>query len=608
MTLIRCACIGFAWGLLLTGTLGCGQDSGAKGTRTDVPKYGSVPKSEYAPKIGRYGGQLVTASFGEGLKSFNPVTAGETSTTDYTARIFEGLLYSDAWDTVPRPWIAESWEHSDDFLVWTFHLRKDVRFNNGMPLTADDVVFSFELVYREDIVSSARDLLKVEGKAWKIEKVDDYTVRFTLPTQYAIFLEIAGSGSIVPLLCREVCEPIVEAGRFNSFMGAESSPDQVVGTGPFMLERYVPGQRLYLKRNPHYWRYDAEGNRLPYLNRIIAVWVQSWDAMMLKFKAGETDEYYPLRGADYPILKPLEQRGDFRVYELGPQMGSSFVVFNQNGGLNPETGKPYIAPHKVKWFSNVKFRQAVAMSIDREGLIKTVYNGLGTPQFGPMNESVGYFYNPNIKPYPHDLRRAAALLAEIGLKDRDGDGVMEDEQGHPVQFTLMTNSGNTIREQTAEIVRKDLESIGMKVDLKYIEFNTLITKMDETFDWEALVMGLTGGTEPHLGANVWRSDARLHMWHPRQEKPATDWEARIDEIFEAGIKEPDRARRKALYDEWQMIVNEQQPFIYTVASEAIIAFRNKYDNVYPTVLAASIRQACTWNIEELFVREGYLQD
>jgi peptide/nickel transport system substrate-binding protein len=587
---------------LILASSGC--DRGGAPAGAEVTKYGPASKESYEPKVGRYGGQLVWPSFGEGLKSFNPVTAGETSSTDYTRRIFDGLLFMDYWTGEMKPWIAESWEHSDDYLEWTFHLRKDVKFNNGMPLTADDVVFSFEVIYRDDVVTSAVDLLTVEGQRWKIEKLDDYTVKITLPTKYAIFLDVAGSGGVVPLLCRAVCEPVLEAGTFNSFMGAEAKPEEVVGTGPFMLERYVPGQRLYLKRNPHFWRKDAEGNRLPYLDRMVVTWAQTIDGMMLDFKAGESDRY-GLRGPDYPILKPLEKKGDFRIYELGPYMGSSFIVFNQNPGRSKESGEPYLAPYKVKWFRQTKFRQAMAMCIDREGLIRTVHNGLGLPQYGPEVESVGYFYNPNIEPYPYDPDRARELLVDIGLKDRNDDGILEDEDGHPVEFTLMTNAGNDLRERTAEIVRKDMQRLGIKVDLKYIEFNTLVTKMNQTYDWEALVMGLTGSPDPQFGANVWKSSGRMHMWYPKQKEPSTAWEARIDQIFAEAIKEMDRAKRKALYDEWQMIANEQQPFIYTVVPMYLVAFRNRFDNVFPTVLGGAERVPCTWNIEELFIREGY---
>ncbi len=446
-----------------------------------------------------------------------------------------------------------------------------------------------------------RVILTVDGQKWKVEKVDDHAVRFTLPSRFAIFLEVMSS---VRLVCKNVCEPAYRAGTFNSFLGADATREQVVGTGPFMLESYTPGQRLYLKRNPYYHKKDAAGNRLPYLDRMVFTWVQNIDAWMLQFKTGQIDGY-ALRGSDYPILKPLEGQGDFKIYELGTAMGSAFVAFNQNPGVSPETGKPYVEPHKLKWFRDTRFRQAMAHAIDREGITRTVDNGLSVEQYGPMSAGEGYFYNDKIKPYPRDPKRAKELLTEMGLTDRDGDGLIEDGEGHRVQFTLMTNAGNNRREQIAEIVRKDLANLGMKVDLKFIEFNLLVSKMDETFDWEAMVMAFTGGTEPHLGANIWKSNSRLHLWYPREKRPSTPWEARIDEIFSLAIREMDRTKRKALYDEWQAIVNEQQPLVYTVVPRVLYGFKNKFDNVYPTVLAAGLHQETTWNIEELFIGEGY---
>jgi len=378
----------------------------------------------------------------------------------------------------------------------------------------------------------------------------------------------------------------------------------VVGTGPFMLDRYVPGQRLFLKRNPYYWKKDAQGQSLPYLDRMVFLWVQNIDAMMLKFQTGETDGY-GLRGSDYPILKPLEKQGKFKIYELGPNLGTSFITFNQNPGVSKETGKPYIAPYKVKWFRETKFRQAIAHAIDRDALIATIYNGLAQPQYGPLNAGNPAFYNPAVKSYDYDLDEAKKLLAEIGLVDRNGDGVLEDEEGHEVAFTIQTNSGNDQREKTAEIVRKDLQNLGIRVSLDFVEFNLLVQKMDETYDWEALVMSLTGSPDPQDGANIWKSNARLHMWYPRQAHPSTAWEARIDEIFSEGIQEMDPIKRKALYDEWQVIVNEQQPFVYTVAPLMMPAIRDKYENVFPTPIAGSLRQGTTWNIEEIFIKEGY---
>jgi peptide/nickel transport system substrate-binding protein len=257
-------------------------------------------------------------------------------------------------------------------------------------------------------------------------------------------------------------------------------------------------------------------------------------------------------------------------------------------------GKPYVEPYKRRWFSDVHFRQAIAHAIDRQTIIDAVFNGLGYPQYGPETKAMGYFYNPDIKTYDYNLDTARSLLRQMGLTDRDG--AMQDAEGHKVEFTLLTNAENNLRTAIAEIVRKDLERLGMKVNLRAIEFNALVTKLDKTFDWEAVLLGLTGGPEPHWGANVWKSSGRIHMWYPYQPAPATKWEARIDEIFGQGFQELDRAKRKELYDEWQRIVAEQQPYIYTAVAERLLALRNKFGNVFPAPIGGVLH-----NIEQVYV-------
>ncbi|MBN1342040.1 MAG: ABC transporter substrate-binding protein [Phycisphaerae bacterium] len=569
------------------------QPSSSDARAVNIQTYQAVPESDYKPVIGKRGGTLMLATFGQGPKSFNPVTAGETTTTVYTSRIFEGLTDLNAWTYQAQPLLAESWSHDESGLIWTVKLRKNVTWNDGKPFTADDVVFTYmDVIYNPKITCSTRDIITVGGKQWKVEKVNEHTVKFTLPSRFAIFDKVIAT-EIIP---KHKYGASVNEGTFDSAMGLESKTEDIVGTGAFMFDRYETGVSVTLKRNPAYWRKDAQGNPFPYLDAITWQIVQNYDAMMLKFKQGETD-LYDLRGQDYPILKPLEKEGKFKIYAQGPNFGSSFVVFNQNPGKSPETGKSYVEPFKLAWFSRTEFRQAVAHAIDKRGIIDTVLNGLGYPQNGPMTFRAGYFYNDKIKDYDYDPRKAKALLAKIGLVDRNGDGFLEDGAGNKVEFTLLTNAGNTIREKISEIVRKDLERVGMKANLLWIEFNTLVTKLDKTFDWEAVLLGLTGGPEPHWGANVWKSSGRMHMWYPYQKEPATPWEARIDEIFVRGIEELDPAKRKALYDEWQMIINEQQPYVYTVAAEDLAAVRDRLGNIFVAPIGGAL-----FNMHEIFVR------
>ncbi|MBU4141012.1 MAG: ABC transporter substrate-binding protein, partial [Candidatus Omnitrophica bacterium] len=184
-----------------------------------------------------------------------------------------------------------------------------------------------------------------------------------------------------------------------------------------------------------------------------------------------------------------------------------------------------------------------------------------------------------------------------GFFDRDKDGIVEDRAGNDVEFNLFTNSGNTQRVQIANIVRKDLESIGFKVHFMQLEFNNLVIKLNSTYDWNAVILGLTGGIEPHFGNNVWQSSGHLHMWYPRQEKPATSWERRIDDIFNRAVQELNKEKRKKLYDEWQEIVAENVPFIYTVLPDSLFAVRNKFGNLYPTSYGGAFH-----NLEEIFIK------
>ena len=538
------------------------------------------------------GGELVLSTLA-GPKTFNSIVANETSSTEVTGLIFEGLTRTNGITTEVEPNLAESWEHSEDGLTWTFHLRKDVLWSDGVPFTAADVVFTFDsLIFNEAVPTSSRDIFTIEGQRIEVTALDEHTVRFKLPRRFAPFLRALGQ-DILPKHC---LEGVVAAGKFPAAWGVATPPREIVGTGPFQLTSFLANQRVTLSRNPHYWRTDATGARLPYLERVIFVIVSSLEVGLLKFQQGEVD-IHGLVGSHYPILKPQEQSGNFTIYELGPSMGSNFVCFNQNRGENPTTGKPHVDPVKLSWFTNREFRQAVAYAIDRQSIINIVMNSLGSVQYGPMTVSEGYFYNPDVPPYPYDPQKARDILKEAGFLDRDGDGVVEDPEGHPVEFVLITNAGNTDRERIAEVVRKDLEVIGFKVHFTFLEFNVLVDKLDVSFDWDACILGLTGGIEPHFGRNVWYSSGTLHMWYPKEPAPATPWEARIDQIFDQAVQELDEAKRKVLYDEWQRIVAEELPFIYTVVPTRLTAVRNKLGNLYPTAYGGVL-----WNLEELYVK------
>ncbi len=548
----------------------------------------------FVPQIGKPGGTIVLSTFSD-PKSFNPITSTEMTTTEFTSYIYEGLLKTNGVTLLPEPNLARSWDVSEDGLEWTFHIREGVVWSDGVKFSAYDVAFTFnDLIYNPAITpNSSRDIFLIGGKKIDIKIIDSLTIRFKLPFPYAPFLR-AMTQEILP---KHRYTAFVKKGTFSTELSIKTPPDQMVGTGPFLLESYLSSQKVIFRRNPYYWKTDSAGNRLPYLDKVIYLIVADQNAELLKFKRGEVD-FLSAKGEDYPTLKKDEASSNYTVFRLGPATGSNFLIFNQNRGTDPKTGKGYVDPVKLSWFTNVKFRRAIAHALDKQNMINIVMNGLGYPQWSPMTPSEGYFFNPDVPNYPYDPKKAGALLAEAGFSDRNNDGILEDSSGNPLEFSFITNSGNVVRGKIAEIIRKDLETLGCKVHFQLLEFNSLIQKIDNPpYDWDAVLLGLTGGVEPHFGRNVWHSSGTLHMWYPRQKKPATDWEAAIDSLFDLGVKTIDNQKRKKIYDEWQRIAAEELPMIYTVLPERIMCISNKFGNVNP-----SLNGGLLHNLEYLYIK------
>lgn len=503
-------------------------------------------------------------------KSFNELIAQETTTTQVTGFLFEGLtrLNTESGEIEGR--LAESWESDADGLIWTFHLRRDVVWFDGRPFTAEDVVFTYrDLIYSPRVITPAKDVFVVDGRKIEVSAPDPHTVRFVLPKRFAPLL-LALTQSIYP---RHILEKSLENNRFQSAWGVDTPPSEIIGTGPFKLSRYRPGERIELVKNERYWRQSPEGGNLPYLDKIVMIIVPSPDGRLLKFMEGETD-VYQLAGGDFPLLSPRRKRDHFKLWDLGPSTGSNFLAFNQ--GVQD--------PVKRKWFESRRFREAVAHALDREAMIDIIYNGLGEEQCSPISPSNPVFYCAEAPCYRKDPGESRRLLGEDGFVDRTGDGFLEDRDGHPVEFLLVTNTENPDRLQMAGMVREDLAKIGIKVHLQPIEFNSLVTKLVASHDWDALILGLTGEVDPHFGANVWKSNGSLHFWNPGAKDRPLDWETSVDKIFAEAVGTLDEKARGALYDEWQKTAARELPMIYTVLPKVVYAVRNRFKNLRPTVL------------------------
>jgi len=542
------------------------------------------PYKDYTMVCGSKGGELVLSTVTD-PKSFNPIVAQETSTTQITGYIFEGLTQTHPVTLEVLPNLAKSWETSVDGKEWIFHLRRDVKWNDGEKFTAADVIFTFNnLIYNPDIPTSSRDIFTVEGEKITVEEIDDYTVKFVLPFTFAPFLR-ALSHEILPV---HKYASLVEENRFTFSMGLDTKPADIVGTGPFRLVKYLPGERVILERNPFYWKEDSCGRELPYLDKILFVILSNPDTSMLKFLEGEID-HYSIRPQDLGILGPDQEKGDFTIYNAGPSLGSNFLVFNQNPGLNPHTNKPFVKPYKLEWFKNKNFRRAMSYAINRGKIIDILMNGLGMAQYSSVSPANIYYYNDQVKKYAYDPNKANSILLSIGFSDKDKDGILEDEQGRALEITFFTSAENTQRVQIATLIKKDFEDIGIKTHFLPLDFNNLVSKLTATLDWEMILIGLTGGIEPYFGKNVWSYKGNLHMWNLSKE-PLFEYEVEIEDIFNQTARILDEKKRKVLFSRWQQIVSQELPLIYTVVPYSIYATRNKFGNLYPTAYGGAFSQ------------------
>jgi peptide/nickel transport system substrate-binding protein len=531
---------------------------------------------------------------------------------------FEGLTFANEFTGKIEPALAESWESFDNNQRYIFTLREGLKWSDGAPLTADDVVFTYEeIVFNPEIATDQKDVLKIgtSGAFPKIRKLDERRVEFTLPEPFAPFLRItSGPQDGIVILPKHILrESVITKDAkgnptFGSTWGTDANPQEIVVNGAYRIASYVPSQRIVLERNPYYWRKDAQGNPQPYIQRIVWQIVESQETALLQFRSGGLDltEGWGSMPVEYfGLLKREEKRGNFKLHTAEARPGTLFLSFNLNKGQRK--GRPLVDPIKSRWFNSVEFRQAIAYALDRQSMINNTLRGLGELQNSPISVQSPYYISQQegLKVYDYNLDRSKQLLTQAGFKFNDR-GQLLDADGNRVRFTLFTNAENKTRVAVGAQIKQDLSKIGIQVDFNPIAFNTLVDKLSNTLDWESYLLGFTGGVEPHDGANVWSPDGGLHTFNqkPQQGQPPLegrevyDWEAQIGRLYIEGARTVDEAKRKAIYAETQRITQDYLPMIYLVNSLSMSAVRDRIQNVKYNALGGVV-----WNIYELKVSD-----
>jgi peptide/nickel transport system substrate-binding protein len=540
---------------------------------------------------GHYGGQLTIGGRAE-PKTLNPVIATDAVSREVIGRMMADLIEINRATQQTEPALAKSWKISSDGRVFTLQLRKGIRFSDGHPFDADDVLFSFAVYMDEKVDSPQRDLLIIDSKPLTVTKVDQYTVRFTLPRPYAAAERLFDGLAMLP---RHLLETSYRQGKFVQAWSLNASTAEVAGLGPFRLKQYVAGERVVLERNPYYWKVDSRNERLPYLDELTFLFVGTEDAQVMRFEAGATNLISRLSSENYNLLNRERNRTGAQLADLGPGLEYNFVVFNQN---DLTSKKLATIARKQKWFRDLKFRQAVSAAIDREAIVRLVYGTRGTPLWGNVGPGNKLWANTTLpRPQP-SLAAARDLLKSAGFF-WNSSGRLLDSSGAPVEFSIVTSSSNTQRMKMATLLQDDLSHLGMQVHVVPLEFRALVDRVFQSFDYEAAIMGLGGGdADPNPEMNVWTSQGTSHLWHLNETQPATAWEREIDEKMQQQMVTLDYAKRKQFYDRVQQLIAENVPFIFLATPHVLAAADARVGNFHPAVL-----DPCTlWNADELYIR------
>ena len=576
--------------VVLTGVAAAGLWSAA----ASPAKPPATPAAELqvtTAEVGRPGGKLVLALRAE-PKTLNPITAVDSPSRDVIWRMMADLVHINRSTQQTEPALAKSWKVSADGLRYTLKLRRSLRFSDGHPLDADDVLFSFQVYLDEKVHAPQRDLLILDGKPVTVRKLDAETLVFALAQPYGAAERLFDGFAILP---RHLLQQAYHEGKLAQAWLPTSPPSQIAGLGPFRLKEYAAGQKIVLERNPYYWKADSQGNRLPYLDELVFLFVGSEDAQVIRFQAGETDLISRLNAESYAVLARQQQARGYSMYDLGPGLEYNFLLFN----LNDLSGKPILQiARKQKWFRQLNFRQAVSAAIDREGIVRLVYQGRAKPLWGQVTPGNKLWLNADLPQPPRSLHRARQLLRAADFSWKD-DGTLVDSDGQIVEFTIISSASNAERMKMATIIQDDLRQLGMRVHVVPLEFRALLDRIFQSRDYEACVLALGGGDgDPNTEMSVWVSSGSQHLWNLDQAQPATPWEAEIDRLMQRQLTGRKHEERKRLYDRVQQLAAENQPMIFLVSPHLLVGARSTLGNFRPAILD----HYTLWNVEELFWR------
>ena len=486
-----------------------------------------------------------------------------------------------------EPALAQSWIASPDNQTFTLTLR-EADWSDGTPFTSADVLFTFKAVYDPKVNSVLASALLVGGQPLAVTAPDAHTVVIKYPGPFGPGIAMLDNLSIAP---KHKLAAALTAGTFAQAWGVATPVNELVSLGPFVLSRYEPGQRLVFDRNPHYWKKDASGAALPNLDQLILEVVPDQNAELVRLQAGQIDMLQQqVRPEDIATLRPMADQGKVKLLELGVGTDPDLFFFN----LRPER---WAKDPRGSWMARKEFRQAISHAVDREAFANTVFLGAGVPIWGPITPGNQKWFSPNVPRYGFSVDKAKALLAGLGLANRDADEWLEDEKGTEARFTLLTYRGNSSLERGSAVLREDLRPLGIAVDVVALEQGALTERMVKG-DFEAIAFFFSSSNlDPAMNPDFWLSSGSAHIWNIGQATPATEWEKQVDGLMQKVMSGTDQVERKQFFDQVQKIFAENLPVIYFVAPRMYMGVSSRVGSMSPTIL----RPQLLWSADTLTV-------
>ena len=509
-----------------------------------------------------YGGELRFCLYSE-PKTFNPLLVSDTSSEAIRYMTAGVLIRVNRQTQALQPELAVSWRLLSQGRGIALKLRRDVKFSDGTPFSAEDVAYTMRTLFDPNLHAPTADPFRAGVASVKITtpSPDEVTLAFPSP--------VAGLERLFDQV---------------GILSSKSPKKEMATLGPFYVAQYKPGSEVDLSRNPYYWKRDAQGLRLPRVDSVRLYIQQNRDMELIRFQRGELSI---MNAVSPEIFDQLQQRMPAAVRDLGPSLESEMMWFNQS----PKAPLP---AYKKAWFQSREFRRAISAAVNREDLCRLVYHSHARPAEGPISPANRFWFNAALKPHRYDPKEALDLLGKAGFRLQDGQ--LYDAQSHAVEFSVVTNAGNQAREKLAQMIQQDLRAVGIRLNVVKLDYSSIIDRISQSFDYESCLLGLTNvDLDPDAQMNVWLSSASNHQWNPNQASPATAWEAEIDRLMQVQGSELNQAKRKAYFDKVQEIVSQQVPFLYLVTKNALVAVSAPVQNASPSVL----RPQTVWNIEML---------